>query len=66
MDSEIERVDGEIRLWLGTGRRVVWPAEPGKPPAGTLCYLQHYDPDGGCWRSIPRYAEHCPAPEWPL
>ena len=64
MTDEIERRDGEIRLWLWRGVRLMWLAEPGRKPCGS-CFLQHYT--DGEWRSVPLgdWTTH-PAPRWPL
>ena len=65
MHTEIERVNGEIRLWFGRGERMVWRAQAGRKPHGP-CFLQHYR-DGQWWSHIlPHWRQFHPAPEWPL
>jgi len=64
MTDEIERVNGEIRWWLGGGWRMMWTAEPGRRPRA--CFLQHYR-DGRWWsHPVPHWRQYHPAPRWPL
>ena len=64
MHDEIERVDGEIRLWWRDGLRWVWRVAPGKRFTSSRGFLQRYV--AGAWRSIPMDARAHPPPMWPM